>query len=86
LERIGKILHITSDKNIILKAEDRAQIGDRVVDENLKLIGKIFDIFGPVSAPYISVKADIENPSSLADRILYVVPSKSPRKRRGKRR
>jgi len=86
LERIGKILHITSDKNIILKAENRARIGDRVVDENLNPIGKIFDIFGPVSSPYVSVKADTENFQSSTDRILYVVPSRSQRKGRGKRR
>jgi rRNA processing protein Gar1 len=86
LERIGKILHITSDKNIILKAENRARIGDRVVDEYLNPIGKIFDIFGPVSSPYVSVKADTENFQSSTDRILYVVPSRSQRKGRGKRR
>jgi len=86
LERIGKVLHIASDKNFIIKAENHAQIGDRVVDENLKPVGKIFDIFGPVSAPYISVKADTENPQSFINRILYVVPSKSSRKGRGKRR
>jgi len=86
LERIGKVLHITSDKNIILKAENRAQIGDGVVDENLEPVGKIFDIFGPVSSPYVSVKADRENIHSFINRILYIVPSKSPRKRRGKRR
>jgi rRNA processing protein Gar1 len=86
LERIGKILHVTSDKNIILKAENRARIGDRVVDENLNPIGKIFDIFGPVSSPYVSVKADTENFQSFTNRILYVVPSRSQRKGRGKRR
>jgi rRNA processing protein Gar1 len=86
LERIGKILHITSDKNIILKAENRVRIGDRVVDENLNPIGKIFDIFGPVSSPYVSVKADTENFQSSTDRTLYVVPSRSQRKGRGKRR
>jgi rRNA processing protein Gar1 len=86
LERIGKVLHITSDKNIILKAENRAQIGDRVVDENLKSVGKIFDIFGPVSSPYVSVKANKENLQSFTDRILYVIPSKNARERRGKRR
>jgi len=86
LERLGKVLHITSNKNIILKAENRAQIGDRVIDENLKPVGKIFDIFGPVSLPYVSVKAEAENLHSFINRILYVVPSKGPRKERGKRR
>jgi RNA-binding protein len=86
LERIGKVLHVTSDRNIILKAENRAQIGDRVVDENLKPVGKIFDIFGPVSSPYVSVKVDTENSHSFIDRNLYVIPSKNLRKGRGKRR
>jgi rRNA processing protein Gar1 len=86
LERIGKVLHIASDKNIILKAEKHAKIGDKVVDESLRPIGKIFDIFGPVSSPYISVKADTENLDSLTNRILYMIPSKSARKGKGKRR
>jgi len=85
LERIGKVLHVTSNKNIILKAENRAQVGDRVVDENLKPIGKVSDIFGPVSSPYISVKADTENLHSLTNRTLYMVPSRKARKGRGKR-
>jgi len=86
LERLGKILHITPNKNIILKAENQTHIGDRVVDENLKPVGKIFDIFGPVSAPYVSVKASTENFHFFADRILYVIPSKNARKGRRKRR
>jgi len=86
LERIGKVLHVTSDRNIILKVGNHARIGDKVVDENLKPIGKIFDIFGPVSSPYVSVKTDTKNLDSFIDRILYVVPSKSLRKGRGKRR
>ena len=86
MERIGKVLHITSNRNIILKAENHTQIGDRVVDENIEPVGKIFDIFGPVSSPYVSVKAHTENPQSLTNRILYVVPSKGLRKERGKRR
>ena len=85
MERIGKVLHITSDRNIIIKAENHAQIGDRVIDENLKPVGKVFDIFGPVSAPYVSVKADTENPQSLVDRILYLFPSKAMKKGRGRR-
>ena len=86
MERIGKVLHITPNRNIIVKAENRAQIGDTVVDESLKPVGKIFDIFGPVSSPYVSVKTETENLHSFIDRILYVVPSKGSRKGRGKRR
>lgn len=86
MERICKVLHITSDKNIILKTENPVRIGDKIVDKNLKPIGKVFDIFGPVSSPYVSVKTDAENLQHFNDRILYVAPSENARKRRGKRR
>jgi RNA-binding protein len=84
LERLGKVLHITSSKSIIIKAEKHARIGDKVVDENLRRVGKIFDLFGPVSSPYISVKAETDDPLCFVDKILYVAPSEDVR--RGKRR
>lgn len=86
MERIGKVLHVSSSKNIVLKAETHAQIGDKVVDENLRQIGRIFDIFGPVSAPYVSVKTDEENLHSFAGRTLYVVPSKNTKRVKGRKR
>lgn len=86
MERIGRVLHIASDKNIILKAETHAKIGDEVVDENLKYVGRIFDIFGSVSSPYVSVKSNADDLQSFVNRTLYVVPSKNARRVRGRRR
>jgi rRNA processing protein Gar1 len=51
------------------------------VNENLKPIGKILDIFGPVSSPYASVKPKIQEIEKLTDKMLYVLPSK---RRKGK--
>jgi len=53
------------------------KIGDTVVNENLKPIGKILDIFGPVSSPYTSIKPTMQEIDTLADKMLYVLPSKS---------
>jgi len=86
LQRIGRALHVSSNKNIILKAETLPKLGDRVVDQNLRSIGTVFDLFGPVSSPYVSVKTDVEEPHRYVDQILYAVPSKPPRGKRGKRR
>jgi len=36
--------------------ENVPKIGDRVVDEKLKHIGDVGDVFGPVSSPYAVVK------------------------------
>jgi len=85
LQRIGYVLHISSSGNAILKAEKLPRIGDKVVDEKMKPMGTVFDIFGPVSSPYVSVKANIEDPDRLIDCVLYSFPSSKPGKRRRKR-
>jgi len=86
LQRIGRTLHISSNKNIIVKAEELPKFGDKVVDENLSFVGTVFDIFGPVSSPYVSVKTTVEEPQRYVGHILYAVPSKPPREKRRKRK
>jgi len=85
LQKIGRILHISSSKKAVLKAEKLPRIGDNVVDEKMEPLGTVFDIFGPVSSPYISVKTDMGDPDRLLDRVLYAVPSKLGKKRRKRR-
>jgi len=86
LQRIGLVLHVSSSKNIILKTKKVPRIGDRVLDENLKPVGMVFDVFGPTSSPYVAVKPNIQDPQHLVNRVLYVVPSKPGRKDRKKKR
>jgi RNA-binding protein len=72
---------VSRSRNIIITIENMPKIGDTVVNENLKPIGKILDIFGPVCSPYVSVKPKIQEIEKLVDKMLYVHPSKS---RKGK--
>jgi RNA-binding protein len=60
LKRLGAILHIM-DNLLILRADSTLE--HSVLRENLwvvtgkmKKLGKIKEIFGPVNAPYISIK------------------------------
>jgi RNA-binding protein len=85
LHRIGHILHVSSTKNIILKAEKLPHIGDRVADENLKPVGMVFDIFGPTHSPYVAVKPNIRNTAHLVNQVLYATPSRSRTRKRKKR-
>jgi len=78
------VLHLSSSRNLILKAENPPRIGDRVLNKNLKPVGTIFDVFGPVSSPYVAVKPEVEEIQNLIDQILYSVPS--PQSKRKKRR
>jgi rRNA processing protein Gar1 len=76
LQRIGFAIHLSADKNLIVKAEKTPKINDKVVDENLTFIGFVFDIIGPVKSPYISIKPQIPNPQRFVNKILYSLPSR----------
>jgi len=84
LQRIGSVFHVSSTKNMIIKAENLPHIGDRVVDENLRNAGTVFDVFGPISSPYVAVRPSVDEPSLFIGHVLYAVPSL--RLRREKRR
>jgi RNA-binding protein len=81
LQRLGQVLHVSQSRNIIITIGNLPKIGETVVNENLKSIGKILDIFGPVSSPYASVKPKIPEIGKFRGKMLYVLPSK---RRKGK--
>jgi len=81
LQRLGLVLHISPSRNIITKTENTPKIGDAVVDETLKPIGKVFDIFGPVSSPYAAVRPSTREVDKLTGRMLYVIPPERRRRR-----
>jgi rRNA processing protein Gar1 len=72
LQRVGYVLHMSSSKNLILRADIMPRIGDKVFNETLKPIGTISDIFGSVSSPFVSVKPSVMEPQKLIKRALYV--------------
>ena len=76
MQRLGRVLHISPSRNIIIKIEKVPSVGETIVDENLRPVGKIFDIIGPVSSPYATIKPTIREPEKLTNKTLYVLPSK----------
>lgn len=76
MTRLGLVLHVSANRNLIVKLEKTPRIGETVVDENFKPIGDVFDIFGPVTAPYAAIKPKISNPEILVSRVLYISPRK----------
>jgi RNA-binding protein len=83
LQRLGLILHVTPSRSIIVKIENLPRIGETVVDENLKPVGRVLDILGPVSSPYATVAPSVRDPERLANKMAYVLPS---RRRKEKKR
>ena len=59
-----------------MKVENVPKIGDTVVDENLKPVGKVFDILGPTSSPYVAIRPMVRDPEKMVNRPVYVIPSK----------
>ncbi len=82
MQRLGRVSNVTPSRNIIVKTENTPKMGAEVVDENLKVIGKVFDIIGPVSAPYAVVKPTIREPDKLVNKPVYLLLSKTKRSRR----
>ena len=82
MQRLGKVLNVTPSQNIIIKSDKPPKIGADVVDEDLKVVGKTFDLIGPVSSPYTIIKPKIKDPKRLVGKKLYLLFSKKNRRRR----
>ncbi len=67
---------------MVVKAENSPKMGFEVVDENLNVVGKVFDIIGPVSAPYAIIKPSIKEPEKLLNKPVYLLLSKTKRRKR----
>jgi RNA-binding protein len=79
---LGKVLNVTPSQNVVVKIDQTPHIGAAVVDENLKVVGKVFDVIGPVSSPYAVVKPTIKEPEKLTNKQLYLLLSKKERSRK----
>ena len=79
LQKLGRIRALTPSKNMIVKSEQAPRIGSEVIDENLNVVGKVFDIIGPVSAPYAVVKPTVREPAKLLNKPVYLLLSKTKR-------
>jgi rRNA processing protein Gar1 len=67
---------------MIVKTESPPKIGSEVVDENLIVIGKVFDIIGPVPSPYAVVKPTVREPAKLLNKPVYLLLSKTKRSKK----
>ncbi len=60
MKRLGTVLH-TVDNLLIIRADKTFQTdvlfaNSMVITKSMKKLGKIKELFGPVNAPYISIK------------------------------
>ncbi len=84
MQRLGRASNVTPSRNLVIRAESPPKIGAEVVDENLNVVGKVFDIIGPVSSPYAVIKPSVREPAELVNKPLYLLLSKTKRSKRDK--
>ena len=71
--RVGMLSHVSSSSgNLILRAERHVMIGETISDSSGRLIGQVFDIFGPVESPFIAVKTKLKDPEELLGEDLFL--------------
>lgn len=68
MKRLGEVLHIV-DNLLIARADktlDQGALreGSSVFTRKMKRLGKVKELFGPVKAPYISIKISKETKTS----------------------
>ena len=80
MQRLGRVMNVTPSQNLVVKAEKAPKIGSSVVDESLKVVGKVFDVIGPVASPYAVVRPVIRQPETLSNKQLYLLPLKKERR------
>jgi len=76
-DRIGVATHLSfSSGNLILNAERPVRIGEPVHNAKKSKVGRVFDFFGPVSKPFISVRLDLKEVEKYVGQPLYVKNSR----------
>jgi len=72
LKRLGRVLHLSNNNNLILRTKIQIKPQTIVLDDQLNHVGKINDVFGPVTNPYIAIKPSVKNPNKYVGQILYL--------------
>ncbi len=82
MRRLGIASHISKSGRLIVKGVRPAPLMSEVLGPDMRVIGVVADVFGPVKSPYISVKPrDSSMLNTYVGKILYFRPMK--RRRRG---
>ncbi|MHC1571456.1 MAG: H/ACA ribonucleoprotein complex subunit GAR1 [Methanosarcinales archaeon] len=78
MKRLGTVLHVIHNGKLIVQCNGMMKdtwLNAVVLSEDLKRLGKVVDIFGPVSRPYCSIKpfkGSKPRMHELKERMIYI--------------
>ncbi|AEH23880.1 Gar1/Naf1 family protein [Pyrococcus yayanosii] len=84
MKRLGKVSHYAKQGLLIVRTNWVPTLNEPVVDKNLKPVGIVKDVFGPVKAPYVAVKPKVKDPERYVGEVLYI-DDRRKRKHRGRK-
>lgn len=72
LTRVGTVSKTAGGLAIVRCADEtHPEIGTPVIDESLTRVGRVVDVFGPVSRPYVGITPEHGDATSLVGETLY---------------
>jgi RNA-binding protein len=73
MKRVGEVVR-TAQGLAVLRSPDESypDLGTELVDQNLEVVGRVVDVFGPVDRPYVAVSPTEDvTPTALLGKKLY---------------
>ncbi|UPV76238.1 Gar1/Naf1 family protein [Halorussus limi] len=59
MQRLGDVVRTAQGLAVVRCPDDEPpDVGTEAVDEQLNAVGRVVDVFGPVSRPYVAVSPD----------------------------
>ncbi|AIF69025.1 H/ACA RNA-protein complex protein Gar1 [Palaeococcus pacificus DY20341] len=83
MKRLGKVSHYAKQGFLVVRSDWAPSLNDVIVDKDLKVVGIVKDVFGPVKMPYIAVKPKVKRPEEYVGKMLYLDERK--RSKRGRK-
>ena len=65
MQYLGIVTDITKRGHLLIRAQGTPSLGARVCDKQMKVIGAIKRVFGPVASPYVTVAPNSKRDLSL---------------------
>ena len=73
MRRVGTVVRTAGGVAVARSPDERhPDVGETVVDEALATVGRVVDVMGPVSRPYLVISPTESNPAELLNERLYV--------------
>jgi RNA-binding protein len=61
MQKLGEVVRTAQGLAVVrCPDDDPPDVGTEAVDEQLNVVGRVVDVFGPVSRPYVAITPDEE--------------------------